>query len=247
MEQEYTKRLRISAAYIDRRNELDAYHAALLLQDGMTELFYTYGCDGIRMSRSHGALWAVARSKIHYDTMPRWLDEIQIRVFPVRVSSVAIHLNMLVETPAGRPLLRCRQELCAIDVHDHSVRRVSSTPFPADLPLLPPVIDTPFCRKKLALGEENLAFCHTVRTADTDMNGHMNNVCAVRMLLDAMPSVFWDRYRVREMDIHYVSEGLEGERLQILRSQQEGQLDMLVRADDRTCIKAFFTLEEEEA
>lgn len=243
MENCYTKRLRVSTAHIDRRNEMGVYHAALLLQDGMTELFYSYECDGVRLSKSHGALWAVARSKIHYDAMPRWMDEIQIKVFPVKVSPVTVHVNMLVETLTGQPLLRCRQELCAIDVTDHSVRRVNTTPFPMDMQLLPPVLDTPFCRRKLAMGEADLAYCHTVRTADTDMNGHMNNVCSVRMLLDAMPSAFWDQYRVREFDIHYVSEGLEGEVLQVFRSQQGDQLDMQVKAGERTLIKAFFTLE----
>lgn len=243
MENYYSRRLRVSAAYTDRRNEMGLYHAALLLQDGMTELFQMYECDGIRLSKTHGALWAVARSKIHYDTVPQWMDEICLKAFPVKITPVTVHVNFLVETPEGQPLIRCSQELCAIDVKDHSFRRIDSTPFPRDMALLPPVLDTPYCRKKLALGPEHLACSHRIRTMDTDMNGHMNNVCYIRLLLDALPSSFWDSHRIREFDIQYVSEGMEGEELQVLQHQEPGALDLQIKAGDRTLVKAFFALE----
>ena len=51
---------------------------------------------------------------------------------------------------------------------------------------------------------------------DTDLNHHMNNTNYIRLILDAQPSSFWDRYRVQEFDVHYVNEAVEGEEIQVL-------------------------------
>ena len=247
MENYYEKEQHITAAFSDRRCELDVYHATLLFQDAMTELFYQYQCDAVRLSKTHAAVWAVARSKIRYLGMPLWNERVRVRAFPVKVTSVTIHINIQVETLEGQPLLLCRQELCAIDVNDHSLRRVESTPFPRDLSLLPPVMTEPFQRKKLALGSEHLAYRHTIRTSDTDMNHHMNNAAYVRLLLDAFPSGFWDEHPIRAFDIHYVSEGQEGEEIAILQDCQGKDLDFQIKSGDRTLIKAHLELGDSQA
>ena len=50
MKNHYTKELLITSTYSDRFCELGLTQATLLLQDAMTELFYTYQCDAIRLS-----------------------------------------------------------------------------------------------------------------------------------------------------------------------------------------------------
>lgn len=244
VENYYEKEQQITAAFSDRRCELDIYHATLLFQDAMTELFHQYRCDAVRMSKTHGAVWAVARSKFRYEGLPVWSDRVRVRAFPVKVTAVTIHINIQVETLEGQPLLLCRQELCAIDVNDHSLRRVETTPFPRDLSLLPPVMTEPFQRKKLALGEEHLGYRHIIRTSDTDMNHHMNNAAYVRLLLDAFPSAFWDAHPIRTFDIHYVSEGQEGEEIGIFHDHQGQNLDFQIKSGDRTLIKAHLELAE---
>lgn len=244
MQNQYQREQTITAAFSDRRCELGVYRAILLLQDAMTEYFYHNEIDAIHIGPTHGVLWAVARSKIQYDGMPRWMDTVRFRIFPVKVSPVTIHLNMVVETLEGETLLRCRQELCAMDSRDHSLRRVDSTPFPMDLDLLPPVMDAPFRRKKVAVGPEDLAHLHTIRTADTDKNHHMNNAEYVRLIENAFPTDFWDRYRVLDFDIHYVTEGKEGEVLEVFRQQDGNEWAVVIKCGDRTLIKAFLLVEE---
>ena len=243
MKNYYATEQRITAAFSDRRCELGVYHASQLFQDAFTEFLSQYGCDTPSMSKSHGAVWAIARSKISYEEIPFWGDTVRIKAFPVKISSVTIHLNVLVESLEGKPLVRCRQELCAMDVTDHSLRRVDTTPFPMGLEVLPPVLDTPFRRKKVSLEESCLVCHHVVHSTDTDFNGHMNNVAYVRLLLDTFPSSFWDAHLVREFDIHYAAESREGEELQVYRKQAGDEVDFQIKADGRSLVKAFFRLE----
>ena len=89
MKNHYTKELLITSTYSDRFCELGLTQATLLLQDAMTELFYTYQCDAIRLSQSHQVIWAVARTKLRYDGPIRWMDRVKLTAFPVKVSPVA--------------------------------------------------------------------------------------------------------------------------------------------------------------
>ncbi len=238
------KELLVSAAYVDRDCEMGPFHASLLFQDGMTELFHQYGCDAVGMSQSHGMVWAVVRSKLCYDRIPRWMEQVRLRAFPVKLTTLAVHLDSQVEALDGTPLVRCRQELCPIDVANHAMGRLNATPFPQDIELLPPVVTEPFRRRKVVVEEMELAYRHQVRTMDTDMNSHINNVAYVRLVADAFPSGFWDKHQVKTFDIQYANEGREGEALEILH-RQEGQEHMVfVRAGERTLAKSFLQVQE---
>lgn len=238
----YEKELLVSSTFADRACVMGVYQTTLLVQDAMTEFFHQYGCDAVRLSKSHRAVWAVARTKLRFDGHPFWMDRVRVRAWPVKLTPIAVHLNVLVETLEGTPLIRCRQELCVIDVEDHSLRRVDSTPFPLDMPLLPPALPDPCRRMKLDLGPECRVFSHTVRTTDTDMNHHMNNAAYLRLLCDALPSDFWDRKQIQEFDIQYVNESVEGDTLDVYLDLSEETGAAQMKLGEKTLIKSAFRL-----
>ena len=238
----YEKELLVSSAFADRACVMGVYQTTMVIQDAMTEFFHSYGCDAVRLSKSHRAVWAVARTKIHFDGHPFWMDRVRLRVWPVKITSIAVHLNILLETLSGEPLVRCRQELCAIDADDHSLRRVDSTPFPMDLTLLPPALPDPCRRMKLDLGEEKKVFSYTVRTSDTDMNHHTNNAAYIRLVCDSLPSDFWDRKQVQEFDVQYVNESMEGDTLDVYLDLEEDAGAVQMKLGDKTLIKSYFLL-----
>lgn len=234
------KEINIPAAYVDRYCELGPFQASLLFQDNMTELFYNHACDAVSMQRSHGAVWAVVRSKLCYERPPIWMERVRIKTYPVKLTQAAVHLECVVETMEGEPLLRCRQELCPIDAQGHTMRRINTTPFPLDAELLPPQVTEPFRRRKAVLSAEDLVNTYPIRTTDTDMNSHMNNVAYVRPVVDAFPSAFWDENQIKTFDIHYASEGREGETLQVLTKEEEGEHIVFLQSGGRTLTKSYF-------
>ena len=242
MKNYYEKEVLITSTYADRWCELGIFQGAILIQDAMTEFFHQYNCDAIQLSRTHQAVWAVARTKLLLDREIRWMDRVKLKVFPMKISSVAIHLNVLLESPEGLPLLRARQEMCAIDVTSHTLRRIETTSFPMELEPLPPVLTTPCLRMKLKLGEEYAAYSHRVRVMDTDMNRHMNNASYIRLIMDARPVAFWDTYQVREFDIQYVNEAVEGEDLQVYCRQEGLELAVQIKRGETTLVKSILQL-----
>lgn len=242
MKNYYEKELLVSSSFADRACVMGIYQTTLVIQDVMTEFFHQYGCDAVRLSKSHNAVWAVARTKVRFDGHPFWMDRVRVRAWPVKLTPIAVHLNVLIETLEGAPLVRCRQELCVIDAKDHSLRRVDSTPFPLDLDLLPPALPDPCRRMKMDLGEEKSAFSYTVRTTDTDMNHHMNNAAYIRLVCDALPSDFWDKKQIQEFDIQYVNESVEGETLEVFLDLGEDDGAVQMKLGDKTLIKSYFLL-----
>lgn len=242
MKNYYEHQQQIASTYVDHHCELNVYQASLLMQDAMTELFYQYKCDAVRLSHTHFMVWAVARSRIHFDRVPVWMETVRIRAFPVKISPVTIHINILVDRPDGTPLLRCRQELFAMDIRDHSLRRVDSTPFPVHMELLPAVVKEPFCRMKVAARPEEQVYSHTIRAMDTDMNRHMNNAAYIRLAMDAFPVSFWENWEVDTFDIHYASEGKEGETLQIYQKTEGAEARVLIQSGERVLCAACFHL-----
>ncbi len=243
MKNYYERELLVSSTFSDRACVTGVYQTTLLIQDTMTEFFHQYGCDAVRLIKSHNAVWAVARTKIRYDRHPYWMDRVRLRAWPVKLTPIAVHLNVLIETLEGEPLVRCRQELCVIDAEDHTLRRVDSTPFPLDMDLLPPALPEPCRRMKLDLGEEKKVFSHTIRTLDTDMNHHMNNAAYIRLLCDTLPSDFWDKKQIREFDIQYVNESVEGETIDVYLDLSEDEGAVQMKLGDKTLIKSGFLLE----
>ena len=127
MQNFYERDVLVSSTLVDSTCHMSLFQADMLLQDAMTELFWSYECDAVRLSRDYGAVWAVARSKLIFDRMPFWMDRIRLRVFPVKVTPVSIHVDLLLEGLDGTPLIRGKQELCAVDVQGHGLRRVDTT------------------------------------------------------------------------------------------------------------------------
>lgn len=238
---EYRREMALPAVYLDRDCRLGVFQSCLLLQDATTELFHQYGCDAVQMSRTHGAVWAIVRTRFRYLQRPFWLDPVRIRAYTVKVSPVTVHTEMAVETLEGRPLLWGRQELCALDVTDHSLRRMDSTSFPMDLAPMPSALPSPYRRIKFQLEEP--VFHYTVRTSDTDMNNHLNNAASLRLAVDAFPSDYWAAHPVTELDIHYVSEGMEGQTLAVYRAETEEGAAVQLKEGDRTVVRAIFRTE----
>ena len=196
----------------------------------MTELFYTYQCDAIRLSQSHQVIWAVARTKLRYDGPIRWMDRVKLTAFPVKVSPVAIHLNLLVEGEDGTSRLRARQEVCAIDVANHTLRKTDTTPFPRDLTWPAPVFTDPLLPHQVEAGGREPG-----PSPPGPHLGHRYEPAYEQHGLRPLdpghppPPSFWNTHRIRDFDVHYVSEAVEGEELQVYCQETSGQLAVQIK------------------
>ena len=74
-------------------------------------------------------------------------------------------------------------------------------------------------------GNEDFAYDKTIRFGDTDMSHHTNNIAYITFLLNAMPSSFYSQHELKRIEIHYLAQSYEGNRLDIyVRDDKEGNI-----------------------
>lgn len=113
-------------------------------------------------------------------------------------------------------------------------------PFPGDATLeidLPRRVHFPSSTVVETAGER------TIRYADIDYNGHMNNTRYPDMLCDFVPDVF--AKRVRGFTLSYLHEATYGHTLKVYRAQTNGgYLFRTMDADGTVCLEAYLEIED---
>ena len=74
------------------------------------------------------------------------------------------------------------------------------------------------------------------------MNHHTNNAAYIRLLCDCLPSDFWDRKQIREFDVQYVNESVEGDTLDVYLDLSEETGAAQMKLGEKTLIKSAFRL-----
>lgn len=73
---------------------------------------------------------------------------------------------------------------------------------------------------RIRLREATPAFTHTARYTDLDINGHVNSIRYIEMVLDLFPTSVLDTQTVRRVEMAYCSESYCGDRLTLFHEEQ---------------------------
>lgn len=128
-----------------------------------------------------------------------------------------------------------------VDIRDKHLVRAEEflVPAPVDLPLQPDLPRRVHFSPAMPLTEVGE---RTIRYADIDYNGHMNNTNYPDMLCDFLPDVL--QTRVTGFVLSYLHEGTFGHTLRVLRTETEGgYLFRTVDADGTVCLEAYVRTE----
>lgn len=183
--------------------------------------------------------WVLSRLSIEMEKMPLHYEQIQIRTWVESVLKLFTNRNFAVLDQDGNAIGYARSVWAMIDVE---TRR------PCDLTTL---YDGDIARYAVtdedAIGGSAQAMCpieghgrfrfrdaQLVRTIDTyysdvDINGHINSVKYIEHILDIFPKEQFER-GIRRFEIAYKTESYMGDRLSLLRQDNEdGTIDIEVR------------------
>ena len=75
-------------------------------------------------------------------------------------------------------------------------------------------------------------YLRTVRTSDLDVNRHMNNLRYIEMFQDAHDSAFWRDFTPNEMEICFVSQCREGEKISVLSKPENNTIHLAALHQD---------------
>ena len=134
-------------------------------------------------------------------------------------------------------------EWVIIDAETRHLRKVESTSYPNDIEwITEKSIDEKFRKFKDDFTENDFINKRIVRSGDIDVTHHTNNVTYITMLLDTFTVKELENMTLKEIEVSYLSESLEGETLSIYRKDNEdGHYFSIKKDDGKIVLMAFLS------
>ena len=191
-------------------------------------LFYVQEVAGIHatsLGAGYDALavknlfWAILRTHVQIERLPRSGETIRVETWPMPTSRVAYPRSVVAYDEQGQEVFRAISLWCLMDMNTRSMVLPGKSGVMVDGTLRGNELAVP---GSLAIKTLENTHTRTVRFSDLDRNGHMNNTRYMEWIGDLLPSSFHRCHDPREFTICYHSEAMEGEPLDIHYEMKEG-------------------------
>lgn len=189
---------------------------------------------GSVLVKEKGLGWMVAFWQVDLLRRPQKGEQVIFRTFPHTISKLIAHRNFQMLSPAGDVLAQGNSVWLLMDKQTHKIVR-----FPEEiLRVFPPEEPLPmaYLPRRVRISS-NMQWetigTHVVRLHELDVNQHLNNVSAVRILMGA-----WEEQDAllpySRIGIEYQKEVQRGDRLFIHQGWTDGVLYLRLAAEDGT-------------
>lgn len=198
------------------------------------------GVDDKTMLQRDNAFWVVTKTKIKIESIPIWDDEIVLRTWPSHAEGVRCNRSyqMLKD---NKVIIKGLSEWIIIDATTRRLRRVETTHYPSDVDWISEkALDNKFMKFKDDFLSEDIIYDRIIHSCDIDVTHHTNNVVYISMLLNTFSVKELEAMTLKEIEISYINESLEGDKLQIFRKQKEdGYYFSIKKEDGKIIVMAF--------
>ena len=190
---------------------LSVIGAAQIIEDCVCAFFAAIGKTNEILKAEYNALWVFVKNKVTKRALAKWNEDITVESFFTNKTAATVVVDTIVKNSKGETALAARTELCVIDLTTQRVRRISSIDFPEDVGIYPSVAGFDFARFPAVDMREKYKF--NVPSTSIDLCGHVNNVEYLRFVLNATSAETEIFRPVREIEINFVAQACEGEKL----------------------------------
>ncbi len=206
----YEKKIYIPAEYCDYTMRLGNFQAFFLLQNAMIDGFEVYDCGNRGLGEKCNAYWAVTKTRLDIMRKPNWGEKVDVKSVYINDGKLRVNIKTEVFDQKGELIVKGCQELCVLDKDTHHPKRLSETCLPVGQNKEEPMGE--FEKFSTPQGVD-CSYELTVRSQHIDMSHHVNNIEYIRMALDLFSVDELCSKEVSGMEVHYIGECREGEKL----------------------------------
>lgn len=190
------------------------------------------GIDDFSLLEKDNAMWVVSKTKVKINKLPKWNDEISVRTWPMGAEGVRCNRCYQI-IKDGEVYINGITEWVIIDADARTLRKVETTSYPNDIDwITEKSIDERFRRFKDDFTDDDFVYKRLIRSGDIDVTHHTNNVTYITMLLDTFSVKQLEVMELKEIEVSYLSESLEGEILYIYKKEREDGTYFSIKKDD---------------
>lgn len=238
MIEEYTRKFYISYTSADRKINLSLVNAMSMIQDMMTEYFGKLKSDNIILKKENNAIWVLTKTKVHFNSYPKWNDIIEGTAFTVKVTPIRVETEVDFRNKEGKLLFYAKQESCVIDLESRKLRKIKTVNYPVDIKTKESTNDIPYLKLKEEFLDTDKVYEQKIYSSDIDFSYHTNNVVYVRYILNSLNCDFLDNCIITDIEIHYIEETKEGQNLKIYRKIKDNEIEFLIKEKERELVRA---------
>ena len=205
MKQIYKQEVILSHMHTDRFGRLTPAALLYLVQEAAGAHCRLLGADGDRLGN---LFWAVSRTKVEVEQLPRIGQTVTVETWPMPTTRVAYPRAVVARDEAGRVCFRAISLWVLMDKRTRQMALPGVSGVVVDGILQGNELSVP--RAVPMRPAENSAE-RTVGFSLLDQNGHMNNTRYMDWVADLLPSSFHETHPVKGFTVCYLSEAREGD------------------------------------
>ena len=192
-----------------------------------------FGFDTLGASR---LFWVLSRLTLKVWAYPRWNDELLLRTWSKAPGALMGNRDFELLNAQGEVVAVASTAWIMVDVASRRPQRIerfgSAFPHVLDRHAIP---EPPEKLPALPAGSDaETSPAREIMLSDIDMNGHVNNACYARWLLDAFPHLHRDDQEVKTLEVNFLRESRAGEHYAVSMRQttEECRAYSVTRCED---------------
>ena len=205
----FSKNIQITDIHVDCFGRLKPSMLLYLAQEIAGNHCVELKADYETLAR-HRLFWAISRSKVVINRMPRSGETIRMETWPMPTTRVAYPRSMVAYDEQGNELFRTISLWVLMDLDTRKMVLPGQSAITVDGTIRGLELSSP---GGLVPKPLNNSRSRTVCYSDLDRNGHMNNTKYLDWIGDLLPSRFHAEHALRDMTLCYTNEALEGQEL----------------------------------
>ena len=211
MEPIYSQSFEITDLHVDCCGRLLPSKILFLMQEVAGNHFAQLAMDYETLAQ-RGLFWAITRNKVQITRLPMRGETIRLETWPMPTTRVAYPRSIIAYDESGNEVFRSITLWVLMDLNNRSMVLPGKSGIEVAGTLRGNELSSPMGMPAKALQNRRSRY---VNFTDLDRNAHMNNTKYLDWIYDLLGSGFHAEHTIREFTACYLSEALEGQKLEL--------------------------------
>ena len=235
----YTRNFKVWSSYCDSVNRLSPFMMQTLFEELADANAMDLGIDQPTLGARDNAFWVVRRIKFEFKSEVHDHDDVILKTWPSGPEVLKCFRSYQILKTNMEPAVNSVAEWVILDKETRRLRKTDSIHYP-DIQFLPEKACEPtFKRFKDDFTEDDFVYEKTIRACDIDISRHTNNTKYCMMVLDSFSVKELEAMNIKELEIHYEAESLEGDVLRIDRKRFDNEWHFAIKKDGKVITYAY--------
>ena len=214
-------------------------------QDVATHYMHNLDKGNDVLPEKYGICWMYTKYKMHIEKEADFTAPLHFETWiEAKKSSVLVNQGLIISRN-GERYAEGRLESCLYDQNKNRLTRLAAVEFPDDVAIERIAGVEPFTKLSAAIDDMEYSYTYKVRYTDLDKSRHMTNLQYISLLLNVFDSGFYNKNRIKDFEIHYLSQCFEGEEIKVYKKEEDKGFRLTgTHLDGKLAVQGFIQIKD---